>query len=532
VSEERAWYITTAIDYANGPPHLGHALEKIGADAMARYRRSKGHPVHYVLGMDEHGLKVLQSAQERGITPQAWVDELAARFSAAWADLHLSHDDFIRTTEARHHRGAQELVRRMAAAGDLYTSTYAGYYCVGCESYKTEDDLEPRDDDFPAGDPGPDRAPLLRCPLHRTRLLEWMEEENWFFRLSRYQDRLLNLLDERPEFVQPEIRRNEVRRVIEGGLADISISRARFEWGVPWPDDDQHVIYVWTEALSNYLSATGFPDPGFDRYWPADTHVIGKDITRFHCVYWPAMLMSAGLPLPRTVWAHGFVNFAGGKMSKSEGVGATLDEAVKRHGPDALRYYLLRDVPWNGDGDFSWERFDHVYTAELANDLGNLASRSLSMIQKYRDGVVPAGSRTSLDQRIPDILVRYRAAMDANLLHQGIAAALDLANAANAFVDERAPWAQAKDPAQADQLDATLASLARALAALATLLEPFMPERMAALARDLGLPRVPALAEVAGQDLAGNAVRRQEVLFPRPERKPGLAEQAAVGRND
>jgi methionyl-tRNA synthetase len=513
---ERVTYLTTAIDYANGAPHMGHALEKIGGDVMARYRRRKEDPVHYVIGMDEHGLKVLQSAEERGTSPQEWVDELAARFAGVWQSLHLSHDDFIRTTEPRHRIAAQELVRRMNAAGDLYTATYAGYYCVGCEAYKTEAELESREEELPRGEPTPDRAAALRCPLHPTRDLQWMEEENWFFRLSRYQDRLLNLLDERPEFVQPEIRRNEVRRVLEGGLEDISVSRARLGWGVPWPDDPEHVIYVWVEALTNYLSATGFPDPSYERLWPADTHIIGKDITRFHCIYWPAMLMSAGIPLPRTVWAHGFINFGGGKMSKSQGVSVTLEEAIQRHGPDALRYYLLRDVPWNGDGDFSWERFDDVYTAELANDLGNLASRSLSMIGRYRDGVVPAGQPTELDDRIPETLVRYRAAMDANLLHQGIAAAMDLADAANRFIEQQAPWALAKDPARSADLDATLGSLARVLAALATLLEPFMPERMGRLAADLGLDGVPLLAEVARLDLEGRAASRSEVLFPRP----------------
>jgi methionyl-tRNA synthetase len=519
VNPERYCYITTAIDYANGAPHMGHALEKIGGDAMARYRRRKGEAVHYVVGMDEHGLKVLQSAEERGISPQQWVDEMAERFAGTWSALRVRHDDFMRTTQDRHRVAAQELIRRVAAAGDLYTATYAGYYCVGCEAYKTEDDLELKEGASPRGEASPDRAAQLRCPLHRSRALEWMEEENWFFRLSAYQDRLLNLLDERPEFVQPEIRRNEVRKVIEGGLEDISVSRARLGWGVPWPDDPEHVIYVWIEALSNYLSATGFPDDGYERYWPADTHVIGKDITRFHCVYWPALLMSADIPLPRSVWAHGFINFGGGKMSKSEGVSATLDDAIARHGPDALRYYLLRDIPWNGDGDFSWDRFDDVYTAELANDLGNLASRSLSMVQRYRDGVVPHGDPTELDRRASDTLVRYRAAMDANLLHQGIGAALELAGAANGFIEERAPWSQAKDPAQSDALDTTLASLVRILAILATLLEPFMPERMERLARDLGLDHIPLLQDLAALDLAGRTVSRDEVLFPRADRK-------------
>lgn len=520
MKEKRTFYITTAIDYANGAPHMGHALEKIGGDAMARYRRRKGEDVHYVIGMDEHGQKVLQSAEERGISPQQWVDELAEQFLAAWRRLHVANDDFIRTTEDRHHRAAQEMVRRIREAGDLYTDTYAGYYCVGCEAYKTEDELEPRASaSEPAAGPGPDRAADLACPLHPNRELQWMEEENWFFRLSKYEDRLLDLLDERPEFVQPESRRNEVRRVIEGGLEDISVSRGRLPWGVPWPDDPNHVIYVWLEALSNYLSATGFPDGDYHRYWPADYHIVGKDITRFHCIYWPAFLMSADLELPGTVWAHGFINFGGGKMSKSAGVTVSLDEAMDRHGPDALRYYLLRDIPWDGDGDFAWERFDDVYTAELANDLGNLANRSLSMIERYRDGVVPAGEPTSLDAKIPDTLVRYRAAMDGDLLHQGIAAAMELAGAANAFVEERAPWSQAKDPDHSDALDATLASLARGLAALVTMLAPFMPQKMRQLADALGLDDVPLLDHVADLDLAGNHVARGDVLFPRPEKK-------------
>ena len=517
MNPKRVRYITTAIDYANGSPHMGHALEKIGADAMARYRRRKGQAVHYVIGMDEHGLKVLQSAEDRGVSPQEWVDELADRFSATWRRLHVSNDDFIRTTEPRHARAVQAIVRRIQEAGDLYKDTYAGFYCVGCEAYKSEDELEPRDDDLADDLAGADRARALRCPLHRSRELEWMQEDNWFFRLSRYTDRLLDLLDERPEFVQPEIRRNEVRKVIEGGLEDISVSRSRLSWGVPWPDDPDHVIYVWMEALTNYLSAAGYPDEGYERYWPADYHVIGKDITRFHCVYWPAMLMSAGLPLPRTVWAHGFVNFGGGKISKSEGVSVTLDEAIDRHGPEALRYYLLRDIPWNGDGDFTWERFDGVYTAELANDLGNLANRALSMIDRYRNGVVPAGERTELDRRLPDALVRYRTSMDANLLHQGIGAAMELAGAANGFIEEQTPWALAKDPARATELDATLSALARALAAIATMLEPIMPEKMRAMASAFGLEEVPLLDDVADLDLAGHQVRRGEVLFPRAD---------------
>jgi methionyl-tRNA synthetase len=520
-------YITTAIDYANGAPHMGHALEKIGADAMARYRRLKGEDVRLVIGMDEHGLKVFQSAQAAGISPQEWVDGVATQFTAMWDRLDIARDDFIRTTQPRHRRAVVEMIARMKATGDLYQGTYTGYYCVGCEAYKRPEELA---GEVPAlvvapGEAAPapavasgEAVPGLRCPVHPTRDVLWMEEHNWFFRLSRYQARLLQLLEERPDFVQPEMRRNEIRRVIEGGLEDISVSRARLPWGVPWPGDAEHTVYVWIDALTNYLSAIGFPDESYRDWWPADYHVIGKDITRFHCIYWPAMLLSAGVDLPRTVWAHGFITFGGGKVSKSEGGAALgLEELIERHGPDAFRYYLLKEIPWNGDGEFSLPRFDERYTADLANDLGNLANRTLSMIERYRDGVVPHGGATALDERIADLLVRYRLAMDGNLLHQGAAAALELASAANGFVEARAPWAQAKDPAQAGALDATLAGLARGTAALATLLYPFMPGKMTSLAARFGLAEVVPLDAVAALDLAGRRVHRGEVLFPRPE---------------
>lgn len=507
MSDAGRFYITTAIDYANGPPHIGHALEKIGADAIARYQRLKGEAVHFVMGMDEHGLKVLQSAEAVGVSPEDWVDGLADQFRDAWHRLDISYDDFIRTTEPRHRRAVESMIERLQEAGDLYTASYAGYYCVGCEAFKREDELIP----VPGDQPGP----ALRCPIHLTRQLEWMEEENWFFRLSRYQDRLSAHLDEHPEFVQPKIRRNEIRRVIEGGLEDISVSRARLPWGVPWPNDPDQTVYVWIDALTCYLSAIGFPAPDYTGWWPAQLHVVGKDITRFHCIYWPAMLMSAGIELPETVWGHGFLTYEGRRFSKSEGVWVELDDAIERYGPDALRYYLLSEVPWNGDGDFSWSRFSERYTAELANDLGNLVNRVLSMIERYRDGIIPAGEPTTLDRQRIDILARYRTAMDSHLLHQGSAAALELASAANLFVAERAPWQQARDPDQAAALDATLAALARALATLATIFQPFMPRKMVALSAALGLDFVPGLADIATIDLAGRKIAKGEVLFPR-----------------
>ncbi len=503
MSGQKAFYITTAIDYANGPPHMGHAFEKIGADAMARYRRLKGERVHFVMGMDEHGLKVLQSADAAGISPQRWVDELAQIFRAMWDRLLISYDDFIRTTQPRHKRAAEELIRRVQAASDIYRGRYEGYYCVGCEAFKRKDELIT------------DARGVLRCPIHPNREVEWTEEENWFFRLSRYQQRLLDLYDQRPDFVQPETRRNEVLRLVEEGLEDISVSRSGLVWGIPLPGDEHQTVYVWIEALMNYVSATGFPNHEFVDLWPADFHVIGKDITRFHCVIWPAMLMSAGLDPPGAVWAHGFFNFEGRKLSKSEGVRVELNEAIERYGPDAFRYYLLREVPWNGDGDFSWERFDVRYNADLADDLGNLANRAISMIEKYRGGVVPNGGRTTLDDDIATTVARYRSVMDANLLHLGAGAAMELAAAGNGFVETRAPWSQARDPAQTTDLDATLAALTRAVAALVALLQPFMPRKVEELAGRLGLERAPLLDEIATLDLAGRRVQRGEVLFPK-----------------
>jgi methionyl-tRNA synthetase len=504
VSED-IYYITAAIDYANGPPHLGHAIEKIGIDAMARYRRLAGRRVHFLLGMDEHGLKVQQSAEAAGISPQQWVDGIAERFQAAWQRLGISNDDFIRTTQPRHRHAVEEMVRRMAVAGDFYRGSYEGYYCVGCEAFKREDELVR------------DAGEELRCPVHPSRTVQWTREENWFFRLSKYQDRLLALLAERPDFVQPESRANEIRRVLEAGLEDISVSRARLPWGIPWPGDAEHTVYVWIDALTNYLAAAGFPDGDYARLWPADCHVIGKDITRFHCIYWPAMLLSAGLELPRSVWAHGFVTVAGGKLSKSEGgVRYELEEMIERHGPDAFRYYLLREIPWNGDGEFSLERFDERYVSELANNVGNLANRTLSMIERYRAGTVPAGGVPAMDEQIAATLERYRTVMDANLLHQGVAAAMELAAFANGFVEARAPWAQAKAPGQPG-LDDTLAALARAVATLATLLFPVMPGKMGELASRTGLAGPAGLDELPTLDLAGRPAHRGAVLFPRPE---------------
>jgi len=502
VSKPHFTFITTAIDYANGSPHMGHAFEKVGADAMARYRRLKGERVHFAMGMDEHGLKVMQSAEAAGVTPQQWVDSIAVEFETMWQRLSISHDDFVRTTERRHEITATALIKRIQEADGFYRGRYEGWYCVGCEAFKREDELQEED------------SGVRRCVLHPNREATWSEENNWFFRLSAFQERLLTLYDAHPEFIQPASRYNEVRNVVEAGLEDISVSRS-IDWGIAWPGDDTQTVWVWIEALINYMSATGFPEAGYERYWPAAFHVVGKDITRFHCVIWPAMLMAAGLAPPVSVWGHGFFTFAGRKLSKSEGVRVELGDAIDRFGADAFRYYMLREVPWNDDGEFSWDRFEARYNADLADDLGNLVNRSISMIERYRDGVVPAGARTWLDDEAAATVDRYVAAMDANLLHQGAAAAMELAVATNGFIEAQAPWVQARDPGKAAELDSTLASLARTILTAATLLEPFMPNRMRDLCARFGIERIPLLSEVRDLDVAGHKASRGDILFPK-----------------
>ena len=504
------FYLTTAIDYSNGEPHLGHAVEKVGADVIARYRRACGDDVHFLMGMDEHGQKVAQEAEAHGATPRAWVDRIAASFEDAWARLRISHDDFIRTSEERHHRGNAALMERIRERGDFYPSKYEGYYCAGCEAFKKEDELE-------GG----------QCPLHPNREIEWTEEENWFFRLSAYEDQLLDLLRERPEFVRPPARRNEIARLIERGLEDISASRSRIRWGVPFPGDESHTVYVWFDALSNYITAIGFPGgEAFDRWWPADLHIIGKDITRFHCVYWPAMLMAAGVEPPKSVWAHGFINVGGAKLSKSAGTDLDLYELIDRHGEDALRYFLVREVPWDGDRDFASvtdfiEQFDQRYTADLANDLGNLLNRVVSMVGKYRDGRVRVPGEGELSAAAGETLGRYREAMEAYRLHAGAAVVFELVRAANGFVDDRQPWALAKAEvggAGPEALDGVLGQLVEALGCVAAMLAPFIPGKAAELWGTLGGEGdPPGFSELEAALAALERVRPGPVLFPRPD---------------
>ena len=498
-------FITTAIDYANGDPHMGHAFEKVGADCIARYRRLRGDEVWFLIGMDEHGQKVAQTAADRGVSPQALTDEVAATFQRTWAQLDISNDQFIRTTAAPHQAGVADLIERIFARNpeDFYEKAYTGQYCVGCEAFKNEAEIVDG-----------------QCALHPTRTLQWVEERNWFFRLSRYQKFLEQLFTQRPDFLQPDIRRNEILGLLRQGLDDVSASRSRVTWGIPFPrpisSGEAQTTYVWFDALPNYWTATLCPDSR--AAWPAQLHVIGKDITRFHCVIWPAMLAAAGLPLPERVWAHGFIYYGGDRFSKSAGVRLDLQEAIARHGGDALRYFLLREVGFANDGNFTWERFDERYTSDLADGLGNLASRTLAMVEKYRGGTVPAGADTPLDEAGRGALRDYAAAMDRLDLRGGADATWALVTAANQFIVQVAPWALAKQ-GKDEALDAALAALTRCLLRLSVLTGPFLPRKSAELRQHLGQDAlVPASwASAETPEAAGLQVRKPAGLFPKPE---------------
>lgn len=500
------FYLTTAIDYSNGDPHVGHALEKIGADVIARYRRLRGDRVHFLMGMDENAQSVIQMSEQFHITPRDWVDQMAERFARFWHRLDLSHDDWIRTTEARHVRAVTELLRRIQAnhPDDVYLADYEGLYCTGCEEFKTETQMVEG-----------------RCAEHPTLVLLPKRERNHFFRLSSYTDRLRGLIDRGELRIEPAIRRNEILRLIESGLQDISISRSRLPWGIPFPGSAGHTIYVWFDAVINYLAATGFPDPAYESLWPADLHVIGKGITRFHCVLWPAMCLSAGIAPPRMVWGHGYVQWEGAKMSKTAGTAVTLDQAIERHGPDALRYYLMRDVGFASDGDFTWERFDARYLADLADGLGNLVARSTAMLDRYRGGRVPAASPADGDPEVGDRLARYARAMDQFDLKGGLDATWDLVGATDLYISRTAPWSLAKTGDDAG-LDRALATLYRALFRIAVLAFPFIPGKARLIWAALGQPDEPG-AEAWGQlpdpPRPARPVTRPVILFPKPDQE-------------
>jgi methionyl-tRNA synthetase len=508
------FYLTTAIAYPNGPPHIGHAYEVVATDAIARFKRLDGYDVFAMTGTDEHGQKVQRTAAKQGVSPKAYVDGLAARFKAMGEALNCSFDRFIRTTDPDHLASTQELWRRMEANGDIYLAKYAGWYSVRDEAFYNEDETHLQPDGTRLGGQG--------TPV------EWVEEESYFFRLSAYQDRLLKLYDEQPDFVSPETRRNEIVSFVSGGLTDLSISRSSFDWGLPVPGQEadqasRHVMYVWVDALNNYVTGCGFPDESDPRwrYWPADVHIIGKDIVRFHAVYWPAFLMSAGLPLPKRVFGHGFLLNEGLKMSKSDGNVVDPFELVQDYGADPLRYFFLREVSFGQDGSYSHKAITGRINADLANDLGNLAQRSLSMIAKNCEGrVPPCGPLTEADQALlslaDGLLEKARAAMRNFALHVVLADIWAVVAEANRYFAAQEPWKLTRtDPARRDTVLYVTAETIRQIAILA---QPAMPVAMGKMLDLLAIPegsRDFAALGLAGRLAGGTALPPPAPVFPR-----------------
>jgi methionyl-tRNA synthetase len=478
-ARDNVFYITTAIAYPNGVPHIGHAYEAIATDVLARFARLDGKDVFFLTGTDEHGLKMVQTAQNEGLTPAALATRNAGRFKEMDERLNVSFDRFIRTTEEQHHRSSQEIWRRMEANGDIYADTYSGWYSVRDEAYYAEDETRLNDDGVRLG---PQGTPV-----------EWVEEKSYFFRLSAYQDKLLRLYSDHPDFIGPDSRKNEVVSFVKGGLRDLSISRTTFDWGVKVPGDEEHVMYVWVDALTNYITGVGFPDESDEnwRYWPADVHIIGKDIIRFHAVYWPAFLMSAGIPVQKRVYAHGFLFNRGEKMSKSVGNVVDPFNLADQYGVDQMRYFFLREVPFGQDGNYNHEAIVARINADLANDLGNLAQRSLSMIAKQLGGVLPEpGEFSDNDKAIlamaDGMVATSREAMSTQQIHHWLNAVWAVVAEANRYFAGEAPWALAKtDPARQKTVLYVTAEVVRQIAILA---QPAMPTASSLLLDSLGVP--------------------------------------------
>ena len=509
MSDRRPYFITTAIDYVNGKPHLGHAYEKISSDVLARFKRLDGFDVFFLTGTDEHGQKVAKSAAAAGKTAKAFTDENSAYFKEMDGYLNVAYDQFIRTTEERHYKASQAIWKRIAAAGDIYLGGYAGWYSVRDEAYFAEDELT-------NGPNGKKFAPS-------GAEVEWVEEPSYFFKLSAYTDKLLDYYEKNPDFIQPSFRRNEVVSFVKQGLNDLSVSRTTFDWGVPVPDAPGHVMYVWLDALTNYLTALGFPDDDatMAKYWPADIHIIGKDIVRFHAVYWPAFLMSAGIAVPKKVFGHGFINVEGAKMSKSLGNVLSPRDMMDEFGVDQLRYFLMREVPYGQDGSFSREQIINRINSELANDYGNLAQRVLSFIAKNVDAKVPKPGELTADddafgkllEELPDAV---RTAFDNLAYSQALEAIWAVIRAANVYVDKQAPWALRKtDPAR---METVLYMLCEAIRRVAILTQPFMPTASEKLLDQLGVApnaRSFAALDVGHRLTPGTPLPSPQGVFPR-----------------
>jgi len=504
---KKKFYVTTAISYVNDAPHLGHAYEAVAADAMARYKRLKGYEVFFLTGTDEHGNKITQAAKEKNITPAQLVDKMVTCFQNLWKKLGISYDDFIRTTELRHTKVVSKIFKRLYEQGDIYKGTYKGWYCLPCESFWLESQLK--------------EGGL--CP-ECDREVKKIEEESYFFRLSRYEKPLLEYFKDHPRFVLPSSRKNEAVEFIKRGLKDTCVTRLRLDWGIPCPVDKNHSIYVWIDALFNYISALGYglDEEKISSFWPADVHLIGKDILRFHAVIWPALLMALGIELPRMVFVHGFWKIKGERMSKSKGIVVDPEEMVKEYGADRLRYFLLREVSFGGDANFSPSLFTKRVNSDLANDLGNLLNRTIPLVARYCQGKVPRPSeeKNVLKEKIQEILLRLEQAMNILSFSEALSSIWEIVKLANLYIDRRAPWQLAKKENRQKELHTVLYNLLETLRILALLLFPFTPTSAQKIWTQLGIEEnienhFLDKATVWGQLKPGIKVRQEPPLFPR-----------------
>jgi methionyl-tRNA synthetase len=473
------YYVTTPIYYVNSEPHIGSAYTTIVADIVARYKRMRNFDVFFLTGTDEHGQKIIQSATEKGITPKELVDDLSNKFKTLWEDMSLTHDYFVRTTDEEHEKTVQLVVQKMKNKGDIYKGKYEGWYCIPDESFFSDEDIE-------------EKNGKKVCP-ECGRELKWVEEENYFFKLSKYNDALLELYDKNPEFMQPDFRKNEMYQILKSGLRDLSITRTTFNWGVPLSDDPEHVVYVWVDALINYISALGYAHNGenFKKYWPADLHLIGKEINRFHSIIWPAMLMSIDIELPKKVFAHGWLTVNGEKISKSLGNAIDPRLLMDAYSKDAVRYYLMRDINFGRDGDFSEENLITRYNSDLANDLSNLVHRTLSMLSKYFDGIVqPKGKEEDVDNQLYSLIEKntkeFLNNMDDLKFTQALEKLWEIVRFSNKYIDLTEPWILGKDESKKDRLSTVLYNLLDSIRNIAIMIYPIMPESSVKIVKKLG----------------------------------------------